>query len=97
MPTLVLASSLARWLPAVATAGTEYRVDVDATTLRDALDAAFASCPPLRGYVVDEQGSLRQHVAVFIDGQVLRDKSDLTRAVLGARSEIYVLQALSGG
>ena len=95
MPTLVLASSLARWLPAAH--GAEYRVEVDATTLRDALEATFAYHPPLRGYVVDEQGSLRHHVAVFIDGQALRDKSDLSRTELGARSEIYVLQALSGG
>lgn len=95
MPTLVLASSLARWLPTAA--GAEYRVEVDATTLRDALEAAFASHPPLRGYVIDEQGSLRHHVAVFIDGQAVRDKSDLSRAELDARSEIYVLQALSGG
>jgi molybdopterin synthase sulfur carrier subunit len=95
MPTLVLASALARWLPAAA--GNECRFDVDATTLHDALEAAFARYPPLRGYVVDEQGRIRHHVAVFIDGQALRDKSDLAATALGAHSEIYLLQALSGG
>lgn len=95
MPTLVLASALARWLPAAA--GGDYRIDVDAVTLHGALEAAFARHPLLRGYVVDEHGHLRHHVAVFIDGQALRDKSDLGAATVGARSEIYLLQALSGG
>ena len=95
MPTLVLASALARWLPAAA--GNEHRFDVDAQNLRDALDAAFARHPPLRGYVVDEHGLVRHHVAIFVDGQALQDKSDLAAVVLTARSEIYLLQALSGG
>jgi sulfur-carrier protein len=95
MPTLVLASALARWLPAAA--GNEYRFDVEATTLHDALEAAFARHPPLRGYVVDEQGRIRHHVAVFVDGQALRDKSGLSAVALQAGSEIYLLQALSGG
>jgi molybdopterin synthase sulfur carrier subunit len=95
MPTLVLASALARWLPAAA--GGEYRFDVDGATLDEALAAAFATHPPLRGYVVDEHGLIRHHVAVFVDGQALRDKSDLTGVALSGRSEIYLLQALSGG
>ncbi|MBL8301071.1 MAG: MoaD/ThiS family protein [Rhodanobacteraceae bacterium] len=95
MPTLVLASALARWLPAAA--GSEYRIDVEATNLHDALGSAFAQYPALRGYVLDEQGRIRHHVAVFIDGQALKDKSGLSAAALGAHSEIYLLQALSGG
>lgn len=95
MPTIVLAPALARWLPAGG--GGELRFEIEATTLRDALDAAFAVHPALRGYVVDEQGQLRHHVAVFVDGQVLRDKSATTTTVLRAGSEIYLLQALSGG
>jgi molybdopterin synthase sulfur carrier subunit len=51
----------------------------------------------LRGYIVDEHGLIRHHVAVFVDGQALRDKSDLTGVALSGRSEIYLLQALSGG
>ena len=45
------------------------RVDVSATTLRAALDAAFAVNPRLRGYVLDDQSRVRAHVAVFADGQ----------------------------
>jgi hypothetical protein len=71
-------------------------VECAATTLREALEAAFAANPQLRGYVLDEQGHLRKHVAVFIDGVRVRDRTDLSDA-LGAARQIHVLQALSGG
>ena len=70
--------------------------DVAGATLREALDAAFAVRPGLRGYLVDEHGQLRQHVAVFIDGQPAADRTTLADAVR-PDSAIYVLQALSGG
>ncbi|MBN8738587.1 MAG: hypothetical protein BGP24_11715 [Lysobacterales bacterium 69-70] len=94
MPVIVLASALARWLPA---GSAEPRLRVEGTTLRDALEAAFAQQPALRGYVLDEQGALRHHVAVFIGGQALRDKTDLAATSVAADAEIYLLQALSGG
>lgn len=67
-----------------------------AATLRDALEAAFALNPRLRGYVLDDQGHLRANVVAFIDGRRCHD-----RVVLGDTlqpdSEVHVLQALSGG
>lgn len=71
-------------------------VDTGAHTLRGALESAFAVNPRLRGYVVDEQGHLRKHVAVFIDGRRVRNRASLDDAI-GADSKIYVLQALTGG
>jgi sulfur carrier protein ThiS len=50
----------------------------------------------LRGYVVDERGQVRHHVALFVDGEAVLDKRDLTQPVAeGAR--VHVMQALSGG
>lgn len=71
-------------------------IDTDAATLRDALEAAFARNPRLRGYVLDDQDHLRRHLAVFIDGRRLRDQAGLD-AALGVSSEVHVMQALSGG
>jgi len=65
-------------------------------TVGSALQAVFADHPALRGYVVDEQGRLRKHVSVFVDGYQIRDRLRLTDAV-NESSEIYVAQALSGG
>ena len=72
------------------------QTEVPAGTLATALERVFAIHPQVRDYVLDEQGELRKHVVVFIDGQRLRDRSGLTDPV-GQASEIYVLQALTGG
>ncbi|MGH6894678.1 MAG: MoaD/ThiS family protein [Dongiaceae bacterium] len=89
MPTIHLTSHLRRVAPGGPTR-------VEAATLGAALDAYFATAPKVRSYLLDDQGRLRRHVAVFIDGELLMDKSDLGRHV-AASSEIYVMQALSGG
>jgi sulfur-carrier protein len=70
--------------------------EVAADTVGLALSKVFTAHPQVRDYVLDEQGELRKHVVVFVDGQRVRDRRGLTDAV-GEASEIYVLQALTGG
>ena len=72
--------------------------DVDAlgSTVREVLEAIFAQQPRLRGYVVDERGCLRKHMSIFVDGEPLVDRATLSDRV-DDDSEIYVMQALSGG
>ena len=97
MPRIVLASGLARWLqPAGAALSRELALDLDGATLGATLESLFVRHPVLRGYVLDEHGSVRHHVAVFVDGQSITDKSALG-VPLAPQSEIYVMQALSGG
>ncbi|WP_347311469.1 MoaD/ThiS family protein [Defluviimonas sp. SAOS-178_SWC] len=72
------------------------RVEAEAVSVREALEAAWAEDPLLRSYILDEQGRLRRHVNIFVDGEMIADRLRLSDPV-GARSEIYVLQALSGG
>lgn len=67
-----------------------------AATLREALEAAFDINPRLRHYVLDEQGHLRPHVVVFIDGRRAVDRAGLNDA-LAPDDKVYVLQALTGG
>ncbi|KIG18492.1 Molybdopterin converting factor, small subunit [Enhygromyxa salina] len=69
---------------------------VEGVTVGEALAAVFEQNPRLRGYVVDEQGAVRKHMNVFIDGVQVRDRVGLSDAVT-PQSEIYVIQALSGG
>ena len=71
-------------------------VDTPAATLRQALEAAFAVNPRLRGYVLDDQGHLRPYVAVFIDGRRCAERV-LLADPLRPDSQVHVLQALSGG
>jgi molybdopterin synthase sulfur carrier subunit len=71
-------------------------ITVAGTTVGEALAVVFEQNPRLRGYVVDEQGAVRKHMNVFIDGVQIRDRLELADPV-AADSEIYVFQALSGG
>lgn len=65
-------------------------------TVRQVLDHVFADRPKARGYVLDDAGALRHHVVVFIDGAAVKDRRSLSDSV-GENSEVYVMQALSGG
>lgn len=67
-----------------------------AETLRQALEAAFAVNPRLRGYVLDDQGHVRPNVAIFVDGRRCADAVAQSDA-LQPDSRVYVMQALSGG
>ena len=66
------------------------------STVRELLEGLFAIRPILRGYLLDEQGVLRHHVAAFVDGDVVRDKRQLDIPV-PPDGELFLLQALSGG
>ncbi|WP_433705510.1 MoaD/ThiS family protein [Paraburkholderia sacchari] len=70
--------------------------EIDARTLGEAFEAVFASQPRLRGYILDDQGALRRHLSVFVDGQPVRDRQHLSDT-LSEASRVYVVQALSGG
>jgi len=72
------------------------RSTVDGATVRECLQAVFAMHPALRGYVMDDQNAVRQHVVVFLDGTAIRDRRTQSDAVK-PDSEIFVMQALSGG
>lgn len=89
MPTVSFTRALERFLPVPS-------VEVEGTTLAEAMARVFASRPNLRGYVLDDQGALRRHVVIYVNGRPLRDRIRLTDPV-GPEDEVYVFQALSGG
>jgi len=69
---------------------------VTAATLGEALHAAFRAAPLMQSYVLDEQGDVRKHVAVFINNQLIARRNDLS-VPLAADDVVTVIQALSGG
>ena len=71
-------------------------VVVNGGTIREALDAVFAGNPRARSYVLDDQGGLRKHMAIYLDGEIVRDRIRLAVPVTDD-SVIHVFQALSGG
>jgi len=70
--------------------------EVRGETVAQALAAVFAAAPQVRDYVLDEQGHVRKHVHIYVDGSRITDRQRLSDPVT-PRSEICVLQALSGG
>lgn len=76
-------------------AGCPTRV-VPGATVCEALDGYFQLHEQARGYVLDDQGRLRQHMAIFIDGAQVRDRDHLSDP-LSADAVIDLIQALSGG
>lgn len=71
-------------------------ITAPAASLQSLLTAAFAQQPALQNYVLDEQGCVRKHVAVFLNGRLLHDRKRLD-VPLAADDRIYIAQALSGG
>ncbi len=69
---------------------------VTATTVSEALEAYFSQHTRARGYVLDDQGALRKHIVVFVNGRQIADRSGLSDPV-PADGTIDVMQALSGG
>jgi molybdopterin synthase sulfur carrier subunit len=89
MPRVALASFLTNVYPA---AGGEF----PGATVREVLDHLFASAPGLRTYVLDDQGAMRKHVTVFLDSTPVTDRDRLSDTVR-PDSELFIMQALSGG
>ncbi len=89
MPTVQFTDNIQRHVPCPPT-------QVQGTTVREVLDAVFADNPRARGYVLDEQGALRKHMAIFLDGRMILDRTSLSDAVQ-PDAKVYVMQALSGG
>ncbi len=64
--------------------------------LRGALDAALVAAPALAPYVFDDQHNVRKHVAVFINQEMLRERTQLD-LILQDGDRVLVIQALTGG
>ena len=72
------------------------RVKVRARTLPEALDAAYAELPQLRHHLTQDDGGLRPHVLLLLNGEsVLR--SEFATTELSPGDEVRVHQAISGG
>jgi molybdopterin synthase sulfur carrier subunit len=72
--------------------GSLRRVEVQASTVAEMVDALDALWPGMRDRICDSTPAIRRHMNVFVDGE---------RVKLGTRlqpgSEVFVLTAISGG
>jgi sulfur-carrier protein len=92
MATVVLTSHLHAFFPQLA--GRE--LGVSANTVAEVIAAMEQLAPGFAFYICDEAGRMRTHVNLFVDGQRVADRTRLSDPV-GPDSEVFILQALSGG
>ena len=71
-------------------------VEAAGKTVREVLDEAFVQNPRLGTYVLDDQGHVRKHMRILVDGKAITDLEKQSDAV-APTSEVWVMQALSGG
>jgi sulfur-carrier protein len=71
-------------------------VECAGATVCEVLDRAFEKNERLKTYVLDDQGALRKHMSILVNGQAVKDRITQTDAVQPG-DEIWVMQALSGG
>ncbi|MBP7573092.1 MAG: MoaD/ThiS family protein [Rhodoferax sp.] len=64
--------------------------------LRSVLESALEAAPGLAHYVFDDQRSVRKHVAVFVNRQMVLDRVNLNQQ-LAPDDRVLVIQALTGG
>ena len=71
-------------------------LNADAQTVGEALERLWAQHVGLRDRVVNERGSLRPHVNIFLNEDNVRRKQ-LLETALPENCEITILPAVSGG
>lgn len=90
MPTVEFTDVLRRFFPELQPTQTEEG------SLYDIVAHLDQQYPGLRNYVLDDQGNVRKHVAIAVNGAFVREKT--ARAILlDADASLLILQALSGG
>ncbi|MEM7104306.1 MAG: MoaD/ThiS family protein [Bacteroidota bacterium] len=90
MPKVKFTYALKRFYPDLDT------LELNAATVNEILPTLEEKFPGICAYIVDDQGSLRKHVNIFVDGKLIEDKKSLSDQVQD-NSEVYIFQALSGG
>jgi molybdopterin synthase sulfur carrier subunit len=73
-------------------AGGEAQVRVEGRSVGQALRDLERAHPPLSGWILDEQGHIRRHVNVFVDGERTREDR-----LVDPEDVLHVLAAISGG
>jgi len=90
MPTVKFTYALKRFFPELKD------TPANGVDLTEVLREIENDYPGISAYILDEQGSLRRHVNIFIDGNIISDRSSLNHS-LSEKSEVCIMQALSGG
>jgi sulfur-carrier protein len=73
-------------------AGGNSEITLDGTSVVEVLRALEREHPRTLGWVLDEQGRIRQHVNVFVNGEMTRHD-----VPLAPEDRVHVLPSITGG
>ena len=73
-------------------AGGSREVTIDGSSVGQVLRELERMHPKITGWVLDEQGRVRRHVNVFVDGERVRED-----APVADNATLHVLPSISGG
>ena len=90
MPVVKFTYALKRFFPGLKD------TQAKSVVLSGVLDEIEISYPGISNYILDEQGNLRRHVNIFVNGSMIPYRTKLNSPV-SEKSEIHIIQALSGG
>lgn len=71
-------------------------LEVEGGTVQEVLRRVNAEVPGVINYLLEEDGSLRKHVNIFVKDELIKDRNTLSDEV-HSRDEMLIYQALSGG
>jgi sulfur-carrier protein len=71
-------------------------IDGSPATVAEALTELWKEYPGLRDRIVDEQGTVRQHINIFVGDEAIRFADGLSTKV-PAEAEVLIVPAVSGG
>jgi molybdopterin synthase sulfur carrier subunit len=61
-------------------------------TVRELLRALEQSCPDVTGWVLDEQGHVREHINVYVNAELAREET-----AVSDDDRVHVLPSITGG
>ena len=71
-------------------------IEVDGNNVRKVLDQLFDAHPDIKNHIIEEDGSLRNFVNIFINGEDIRQKGGLKADVTDG-SDVRIIPSIAGG
>lgn len=90
MPKVHFTAALKRFYPDLTP------LSIEGQTVAEVIKQLDTIYPGITDYLLDEQGSLRQHINIFINDTMINDRYSLTDTTR-PDNDILIFQALSGG
>jgi sulfur-carrier protein len=90
MAKIKFTSALKRFFPTLT------EIEIEGDTVRDVLNNIERIYPGISNYLMQDDGTLRKHVNIFVQGNLIENRQTLNDTVK-RNDELLIFQALSGG